>query len=111
MVCVANIPIGRLQTAITLRKLNRFFCKFIERENAMKSLELKVNEKIYRKLLWLLSQFSSEDLIIVGKEKEVKEYLDQELQEIDNGNVEFLTVEELEVMLENRIQKHENKNR
>lgn len=75
----------------------------------MKSLELRVNERIYRKLLWLLSQFSSEDLIIVGKEKEVQEYLDQELQEIDNENAEFLTVQDLEVMLEDRVQKHENK--
>lgn len=76
----------------------------------MKSLELKVNEKIYRKLLWLLSQFSSEDLIIVGKEQEVKDYLDRELKEIDNGNAKFTTLEEMEVMLEDRIKKHENKN-
>lgn len=76
----------------------------------MKSLELKVNEKIYRKLLWLLSQFSSEDLIIVGKEQEVKDYLDRELKEIDKGKAKFTTLEEMEVMLEDRIKKHENKN-
>jgi hypothetical protein len=35
----------------------------------MNSLELKVNKRIYEKLIWLLSQFSSEDLIIVNKER------------------------------------------
>ncbi len=75
----------------------------------MKSLELKVNKKIYEKLIWLLSQFSSEDLIIVDRKQKVKDYLDQELEKIDSGNAEFISVKELEVMLEERILKHENK--
>ncbi len=74
----------------------------------MKSLELKVNKKIYDKLLWLLGQFSSEDLIIVNKDNADKKYLQEELKRMDEGKANFISIEELDAMLEERIKKYED---
>ncbi|MFO7720729.1 MAG: hypothetical protein R6W85_09870 [Gillisia sp.] len=74
----------------------------------MKTIELRVNKKIYDKLMWLLSQFKSEDLIIIDKKAIDKNYLDNQLDEIDNGDAEFLTLNQLDLMLDERIKKHEN---
>jgi hypothetical protein len=76
--------------------------------NVMKTIELKVNKKIYDKLMWLLGQFKSEDLIIIDKKAIDKNYLDNQLNEIDNGDAEFLTLDQLDLMLDERIQKHED---
>ena len=74
----------------------------------MKTIELKVNKKIYDKLMWLLGQFKSEDLIIIDKKTIDKNYLDNQLNEIDNGDAEFLTLDQLDLMLDERIKKHED---
>lgn len=74
----------------------------------MKTIELKVNKKIYDKLIWLLGQFKSEDLIIIDKKSKDKNYLNNQLNEIDNGDAEFLTLDQLDLMLDERIKKHED---
>ncbi len=74
----------------------------------MKSLELKVNKKIYDKLLWLFGQFSSEDLIIVNKDNADKRYLQEELKRMDEGKGNFISIEEMDAILEERIKKYEN---
>lgn len=75
----------------------------------MKSLELKVNKKIYDRLLEILSQFSSEELIIVNKDRADKKYLQEKLSRIDEGKGDFFSLEELDVILEARIEKYENR--
>jgi hypothetical protein len=74
----------------------------------MKTIELKVNKKIYDKLMWLLGQFKSDDLIIIDKNAKDKSYLNDQLNEIDNGDAEFLTLDQLDLMLDERIKKHED---
>ncbi|MBP0903242.1 hypothetical protein ACFSKN_14825 [Mariniflexile gromovii] len=75
----------------------------------METIKLQVSRKIYTKLLWLLSQFKSEDLkIIDDSESSVIEYLNSELKSIDSGNAEFLSLEELDAVMEERIIKYEN---
>jgi len=73
----------------------------------MKSLKLKVNKKIYDRLLEILSQFSSEELIIVNKDSADKKYLQEKLSRIDEGKGDFFFLEELDVILEARIKKYE----
>ena len=73
----------------------------------MESLQIKVNKKIYDKVLWLLSQFNPEDLVIVTDSVN-KIYLQEQLATIDKGNGNFVSIEELDAMLEERIKKHEN---
>jgi len=72
----------------------------------LKSLEIKVNKKIYDKVLWLLSQFKPEDLVIVTDSVN-KKYLNEQLATIDQGRGNFVSIEELDAVLEERIKKYE----
>ena len=75
----------------------------------METIKLQVSKKIYTKLLWLLSQFKSEDLkIIDDTESSVIQYLNKELRTIDSGEAEFLSIEELDAVMEERIVKYED---
>ena len=77
----------------------------------MHTIKLKINDRIYDKLIRQLSEFSKDEVEIVIDETnytEIKKYLDAELDDIKSGNAKFLTVEEAEQQLENRIRKHED---
>jgi len=75
----------------------------------METIKLKVSKKIHTKFLWLLSQFKTEDIkIIDDEESSVIQYLNNELSTIDSGEAEFLSMEELDAVMEERIVKYEN---
>jgi ethanolamine utilization microcompartment shell protein EutL len=77
----------------------------------MHTLKLKINDRVYDKLIGLLGKFSHDEVEIIMEEPnfaETKKYLDAELAEITNGNANFLTVNEAEQRLENMIRKHED---
>jgi hypothetical protein len=77
----------------------------------MHTIKLKIDDRIYDKLIRQLSVFSKDEVEIVIDEPnytEIKKYLDAELDDITSGNAKFLTVEEAEQRLENRIRKHED---
>jgi hypothetical protein len=77
----------------------------------MHTLKLKINDQVYDKLIGLLSKFNKDEVEIIMDESnfnETKRYLDSELDEINSGNAKFLTVNEAEQRLENRIKKHED---
>jgi len=76
----------------------------------MKTIKLEISNKIYEKVLWLLEQFNPEDLKIIDDNKTIKNYLSKELETIDNGTAEFISLEELDKVMEKRISKYENKN-
>jgi hypothetical protein len=76
----------------------------------MKTIKLEISNKIYDKVLWLLQQFKPEDLKVIEQNSIEKEYLSKELENIDNGNAEFISIEELDIVMEERISKYENKN-
>ncbi len=76
----------------------------------MKTLKLEISNKIYDKLLWLLNQFNPEDVKIIEDNNAHKIYLSNQIEEIDNGTAEFITIEELDKVMEERISKYENKN-
>jgi hypothetical protein len=78
----------------------------------MHTIRLKVNDKIYDKLLWLLSKFSRDEVEIEVEDSTFdhdQKYLEKELQEIITGEANFIGVEEAEERLSNRIEKHENR--
>ncbi|MFO7827699.1 MAG: hypothetical protein R6V23_03680 [Bacteroidales bacterium] len=78
----------------------------------MHTIKLKISEKVYDKLLWLLSKFSKDEVEIlsdVDSFTETKNYLQKELDEIYSGNASFHTLEELDEKLENSIRTNENK--
>jgi hypothetical protein len=78
----------------------------------MHTIRLKVNDKIYEKLLWLLSKFSKDEIEIVVENSTFssdQKYLEKELIEILSGEAKFIGVEEAEDRLEKSIKKHENR--
>lgn len=77
----------------------------------MQTLRLKVNHDILKNLLWFLSRFDENEIQIISENDQfiaVQEYLRKELSEMENGNRDFLSLEELDDKLETTIQKHEN---
>jgi len=74
----------------------------------MKTIKLEINSKIYDKILWFLSQFDSKDVKIVSTISEEKKYLTDELESIDKGDAQFISVDELDAVLEERISKYED---
>ena len=76
----------------------------------MKTIKLEISNKIYDKVLWLLQQFNPEDVKIIDEYNADKLYLSKELEEIDAGTAEFISIEELDSVMEERISKYENKN-
>jgi len=76
----------------------------------MHTLKLKIDDKIYDKLLLQLSKFSSDELEIIVDDvnfEENKKYLEAELKEILDGNANFYSVNEVELRLDKVIKKHE----
>lgn len=82
----------------------------------MHSIRLKINDKIYEKVLWLLSKFNKDEVEIILEETEEesafsnnRKYLKKELEEILEGKAKFLSEEEAEYRLEKIIRKYEDR--
>ncbi len=78
----------------------------------MHTIRLKVNDKIYDKLLWLLSKFSKDEIEILVENSTFsndQKYLEKELNEIISGEARFIGVEEAEERLEKSLKQHENR--
>ena len=72
----------------------------------MHSVKLKIDDKIYDNLLWLLSKFNKDELEIVVEDTnllEQKQYLEAELKEVIEGNATFYSMNEVEERLEKLI--------
>ncbi len=77
----------------------------------MQTIRLRVNDKVYEKLVWLLKKFNKTDIGIISEDENFlkdKAFLQGELNEIDNGKAVFYSLEELEDELDKVISKHEN---
>ncbi len=77
----------------------------------MHSIKLKVNDKIYDKILWFLNKFSNDEIEIIIEDDnylENKKYLEKELKEVLDGDNDFFSVNEVEQRLEKIIKKHED---
>jgi hypothetical protein len=77
----------------------------------MHSVKLKIDDKIYDNLLWLLNKFNKDELEIVFEDTdflEQKRYLEAELKEVIDGNASFYSMNEVEERLEKLINKHED---
>jgi hypothetical protein len=74
----------------------------------MHTLKLKINDRVYDRLIALLSKFEKGDVEIVSETSEFannKAYLSQELNEILTEKTSFLTLEETEQRFETVINK------
>ena len=76
----------------------------------MHTLELKINDKVYDKLIWLLGKFNKDEIEIVSDavfHSETKSYLEKELNEIIKGKASFHTLEEFDKNLKDSIRANE----
>ncbi len=77
----------------------------------MRTLRLKINDKVFDKVVWLLSKFGKEEVEVINEDTEffkTQEYLERELKEIEMGNANFIEMEEAESRLENAIKRRED---
>lgn len=77
----------------------------------MQTVRLKINDKVYDKVMWLLSKFNRNEIEIIPDDPsyiEYQKYLQKELDEINDGKAKFHTIVELETRLDNVIKKREN---
>ena len=77
----------------------------------MHTIRLKINEKVYDKFISFLNRFTKDEVEIIPEDEEfdeTREYLEQELKEIESGKATFYSQEEVEKRLDQVIRKHED---
>jgi len=77
----------------------------------MQTIRLRINDRIYDKLIWLLSKFNNDEIEIISENAEFIEnqkYLNSELNEIIQGKEKFVDINEVNERLETIIAKNEN---
>ncbi len=77
----------------------------------MHTIRIKVNDAIYEKLMGLLSKFNKDEIEILSEDQvflKDQKYLQDELDQIENGDAKFIPIEEAEKQLNKVIAKHEN---
>lgn len=76
----------------------------------MQTIRLKVNDKIYKHLMWFLGRFSKDEIQVIKEDDKfvsVAEYLKIELDKVEDGSAEYISVDELNDTLEATIKKYE----
>lgn len=77
----------------------------------MQTIRLRINDRIYDKLIWLLSKFNHDELEIIAEDTvfiENQKYLNSELHEITQGKATLVDMKEVNDRLETIIAKNEN---
>ena len=77
----------------------------------MQTIRLRIDDKIYKPFMWLLQRFSKDEIEVIHETNDylsVKEYLEKELDEVEEGSAEYISLEKLDEELENTIKKHED---
>lgn len=77
----------------------------------MHTIRLRIHDKVYDKLMWLLSKFNKDEIEIITEDSsfvDIQKYLQNELDDINSGKAKFQSIDELESHLDNAIKKREN---
>ena len=91
-------------TGIAIRVTGKI--TIFDKKETMQTVRLRINDKIYDKLIWLLSKFSRDEVEIIPESEDFirnQKYLAGELNEIVSGNANFMEMNEAETRLENPI--------
>lgn len=78
----------------------------------MLTVRLNIKENALDRVMQSLKAFSSDEVVIVNEDQNFlasQSYLHRELEEINNGNTEFVSHEALENSLNEVIEKYENR--
>jgi len=76
----------------------------------MQTIRLRVNERVYKNLIRLLSRFNKDDLQVIEENDtylSIQKYLEKELSTIEDGTAEYIDIDELDESLDETIRKHE----
>ena len=76
----------------------------------MQTIRLRINNKVYNHLLWFLRRFTKEEIQVIEETDQfvsVQEYLSKELQRIEDGNANFMSIDDLDDELESIIKEYE----
>ena len=76
----------------------------------MQTIRLRVNEKVYKNLIRLLSKFSKEEIQVIEENEmylSIQQYLEKELTSVEDGSAEYTTIEDLENRLDATVRKNE----
>ena len=74
----------------------------------MQTIRLRVNDKVYKNLIRLLSKFSKEEIQVIEENDtylSIQQYLEKELTNVEDGSAEYTSIEELENRLDATIRK------
>jgi len=77
----------------------------------MQTIRLRVNDKVYKSLIRLLSKFSKDEIQVIEEDDNylsIQQYLKKELSTVEDGSAEYIDIEELENTLDATIRKHED---
>jgi len=72
----------------------------------MQTIKLKISDKVYDNLMWLLSKFNKDEVEILSDTESYidnQKYLQNELNEILTGKAKFHSIEEFEKHLDDSI--------
>ena len=77
----------------------------------MQNVHLKINEKVFDRFLALLREFDKGDIEIISSNtfSSTKEYLENELKDIESGDAKFLSQSEFEERLKSVFDKYEDR--
>jgi hypothetical protein len=77
----------------------------------MHTIRLRINDKVYDRFIWLLSKFNRDELEIIPESSDFIEnqrYLLAELDDITQGNANFVSEQEANERLERKIRQNED---
>ena len=77
----------------------------------MQTIKLRINDRIYKNILWLLGKFDKEELQVIEENKQyisAKAYLEKELEKLERGDKKLLDIDEVDFELENIISHYED---
>lgn len=76
----------------------------------MQTIRLRVNDKVYKNLIRLLSKFSREEVQVIEENDtflSIQQYLEKELASVEDGSAKYLSIDELDNSLDATINKSE----
>jgi len=77
----------------------------------MHTLRLRVDNKVYKNLMWFLGRFSKDEIQIEEETDQfisTRQYLEKELNTIEEGKAEYISIEQLDEDLEAILRSHED---
>lgn len=77
----------------------------------MQTIRLRVNDKVYKHLMWFLNKFSKDELQIIEEDQQflsAQKELKKDLEILEQGQAEFIDLQQLDDELEATIRRHED---